>query len=124
MAIILQRWTVTSSSLFFFNGPPTPQTYTLSLHDALPISVPGHRDPAKGCRRSARRGACFACASCVRKNGALQGRDDAVLLLVGKVRSRGQAHALGKQLVGNAACSFMPMVLAATEHRLQMHGLP
>src|SRR5439155_25730597 len=26
------------SSLFFFNHPPTTGTYTLSLHDALPIS--------------------------------------------------------------------------------------
>src|SRR5437764_13395529 len=25
-------------SLFFLNVPPTPQIYTLSLHDALPIS--------------------------------------------------------------------------------------
>src|SRR5947209_14459219 len=24
-------------SLFFFNAPPTTETYTLSLHDALPI---------------------------------------------------------------------------------------
>src|SRR5438105_6401186 len=27
------------SRLFFFNPPPTPEIYTLSLHDALPISV-------------------------------------------------------------------------------------
>src|SRR5205085_5758322 len=26
---------------FFFNAPPTPQIYTLSLHDALPISGGG-----------------------------------------------------------------------------------
>src|SRR5689334_24737492 len=26
---------------FFFNDPPTTQTYTLSLHDALPISIHG-----------------------------------------------------------------------------------
>src|SRR5438045_4648535 len=25
------------SSVFFYNDPPTPQIYTLSLHDALPI---------------------------------------------------------------------------------------
>src|SRR5690606_33341300 len=28
------------SSLFFFNDTATPDIYTLSLHDALPISVP------------------------------------------------------------------------------------
>src|SRR5207249_10102154 len=28
-------------SFFFFNAPPTPALYTLSLHDALPISDAG-----------------------------------------------------------------------------------
>src|SRR5690348_6328712 len=27
------------SSFFFFTDPPTPEIYTLSLHDALPISL-------------------------------------------------------------------------------------
>src|SRR5207253_9042586 len=27
-------------SFFFFTAPPPPETYTLSLHDALPISSP------------------------------------------------------------------------------------
>src|SRR5687768_12246862 len=35
--------------LFFFNAPATTEIYTLSLHDALPIS------PARGCRRWSRR---------------------------------------------------------------------
>src|SRR5438034_3378554 len=30
--------TVHSFPLFFFNDPPTTEIYTLSLHDALPIS--------------------------------------------------------------------------------------
>src|SRR5438445_6335641 len=29
--------------LFFFMPPPTPETYTLSLHDALPISAVQHQ---------------------------------------------------------------------------------
>src|SRR5207249_9940837 len=29
-------------SLFFFTAPSPPQIYPLSLHDALPISLPGH----------------------------------------------------------------------------------
>src|SRR5437773_7148425 len=32
-----------STRFFYFNHPPTTQTYTLSLHDALPIS------PVRGC---------------------------------------------------------------------------
>src|SRR5438045_5753130 len=28
-----------SFSVFFFNAPPTPELYPLSLHDALPIST-------------------------------------------------------------------------------------
>src|SRR5437764_46260 len=31
------------SLFFFFNDPPTTEIYTLSLHDALPISCPGSR---------------------------------------------------------------------------------
>src|SRR6266850_1895221 len=30
-------------SLFFCNDPPTPEIYTLSLHDALPIYPPANR---------------------------------------------------------------------------------
>src|SRR2546430_12082922 len=43
--------------LFFFNDTATTEIYTLSLHDALPISAPGGRarragaDPAAGRRR-------------------------------------------------------------------------
>src|SRR5690349_25079367 len=34
-------WLVSVSfSSFFFNAPPTPEIYTLSLHDALPIYDP------------------------------------------------------------------------------------
>src|SRR5438046_7187517 len=43
--------TFSSFSLFFFNDPATTEIYTLSLHDALPISAPMpaiHRQPA-GC---------------------------------------------------------------------------
>src|SRR5438874_12751381 len=45
---------------FFFNDPPTTEIYTLSLHDALPISqradrVRDGRDPQRG-RNDARAG--------------------------------------------------------------------
>src|SRR2546430_9304546 len=38
-------------SFFFFNDTATTEIYTLSLHDALPISSPPHRCPSRPCRR-------------------------------------------------------------------------
>src|SRR3712207_7629718 len=34
--------------IFFFNDTATTEIYTLSLHDALPISVPSSRPPSPG----------------------------------------------------------------------------
>src|SRR5206468_12846273 len=58
--------TTRSSSIFFFIPTPTPEIYTLSLHDALPISArrwSGSRttgssgpDPGRAGSRLARRG--------------------------------------------------------------------
>src|SRR5262249_60336058 len=40
---------------FFFNPPPPPEIYTLSLHDALPISLRGLvLEPARVARRRSR----------------------------------------------------------------------
>src|SRR5206468_10950503 len=39
LIISLARIITLQSTIFFFNDPPTPEIYTLSLHDALPISV-------------------------------------------------------------------------------------
>src|SRR2546430_4404873 len=36
----------TGPPFFFFNDPATTEIYTLSLHDALPISLPQRRAPA------------------------------------------------------------------------------
>src|SRR2546422_11750918 len=44
---------VFSSSFFFFNDTATTEIYTLSLHDALPISG-GHRGPDAPRRRRPR----------------------------------------------------------------------
>src|SRR2546430_12642550 len=46
------------SDFFFFNDTATTEIYTLSLHDALPISGPGRRrgDPARPAVRPARDG--------------------------------------------------------------------
>src|SRR3712207_8655395 len=40
---------------FFFNDTATTEIYTLSLHDALPISAPPRRLRGRGCRAAARR---------------------------------------------------------------------
>src|SRR5437764_14060897 len=44
--------------VFFFNGPATPEIYTLSLHDALPISsstVPRFRSKPQSARSHLRK---------------------------------------------------------------------
>src|SRR2546429_5221425 len=41
---------------FFFNDTATTEIYTLSLHDALPICIPGHVAGGDRCRSSAARG--------------------------------------------------------------------
>src|SRR5205807_10149557 len=50
-------------SLFFFNATPPTAIYTLSLHDALPISssrpaLPPSRSPAGWCRAPLSRSSC------------------------------------------------------------------
>src|SRR5258708_19047748 len=44
-----------SSFFFFFNDTATTEIYTLSLHDALPISLSGGRAGARLCDRVSRR---------------------------------------------------------------------
>src|SRR5207237_10262896 len=47
--------TVRFSSLFLLHTPPTPGLYTLSLHDALPISFsPRRRRAERPCHRNSR----------------------------------------------------------------------
>src|SRR5256885_10349909 len=41
MSLVLTLLTPTTSSFFFFNDTATTEIYTLSLHDALPISPYG-----------------------------------------------------------------------------------
>src|SRR5476651_2898336 len=40
------------AAIFFFNDTATTEIYTLSLHDALPISRPAPPRAARRCRRS------------------------------------------------------------------------
>src|SRR2546426_8494146 len=43
MAAANREWAPDPILLFFFNDTATTEIYTLSLHDALPISTPGSR---------------------------------------------------------------------------------
>src|SRR5205814_9298555 len=57
-------------SLFFFTDTPTPEIYTLSLHDALPISL---REAERGASAQGRGGAATGAggrASCGRERAA------------------------------------------------------
>src|SRR5205823_14119232 len=45
-ALARPSYTLSITSVFFFNGPATTEIYTLSLHDALPIYAP--HDPPGG----------------------------------------------------------------------------
>src|SRR5471030_3536371 len=49
--LCVSSWCYVSSYLlffFFFNDTATTEIYTLSLHDALPISLSGRRKPSRG----------------------------------------------------------------------------
>src|SRR5690348_18058778 len=50
-------------SVFFFNDPPTPEIYTLSLHDALPICSCPSSGSARGRGRSCRSASRSACST-------------------------------------------------------------
>src|SRR5437763_13406687 len=44
------RYSLSTPLIFFFTAPAPPPTYTLSLHDALPISINTHLALAKRAR--------------------------------------------------------------------------
>src|SRR2546430_6698410 len=54
---------------FFFNDTATTEIYTLSLHDALPISSAGSQSAARSTRVAARPIATRACDSKTRSTG-------------------------------------------------------
>src|SRR5436309_7917046 len=71
--------TESSSLFFFFNDTPTTEIYTLSLHDALPISTAGTR----------RRSVCSSRSACARRpwrseehTSELQSRENLVCRLL------------------------------------------
>src|SRR5688572_32190786 len=85
---------------FLLTGPPTPELYTLSLHDALPISrsgTPGPPPSSPSCSASARRrsGARSTCSRSEEHTSELQSQSNLVCrLLLEKKKSRFQRHSL------------------------------
>src|SRR5262245_66073294 len=53
MSLLLSTYIFLAFFFFFFNDPATTEIYTLSLHDALPISRPRPTSgrPSRGSRR-------------------------------------------------------------------------
>src|ERR1051326_5055149 len=57
----LQSHSFISYAVFFFNDTATTEIYTLSLHDALPISTDDRRAPAAAVAEATRLPARFIC---------------------------------------------------------------
>src|SRR2546430_10268663 len=74
---------------FFFNDTATTEIYTLSLHDALPISCCG---PATICCRVS--GSTAACSACSRRNS-------------GGSASRSEEHTSELQSQSNLVCRLL-----------------
>src|SRR2546430_8749577 len=83
---------------FFFNDTATTEIYTLSLHDALPISV-GRRDP---CSSRA------SLADAIRRHWLCLGSiDDARCLPVQNGKRRSEEHTSELQSQSNLVCRLL-----------------
>src|SRR5216683_8061402 len=84
---------------FFFNDTATTEIYTLSLHDALPIYIPGqldHRLPS-ACRSSRRRQSRAPECRSEEHTSELQSRSDLVCrLLLEKKKVTGKFTTVAK----------------------------
>src|SRR2546430_10052415 len=81
---------------FFFNDTATTEIYTLSLHDALPISA-GLRLPMRRLSRLQDRAATACCRSAVRPCGDSSERS----------RSRSEEHTSELQSQSNLVCRLL-----------------
>src|SRR5262249_56594453 len=97
------RTTTSISSLllpfFFFTDTPTPAIYTLSLHDALPISLSG-----RGARRGALCRRRFLRASHRRPGGR---RRRGTCLAHARAENRSEEHTSELQLLTNLVCRLL-----------------
>src|SRR2546428_3522605 len=98
---------------FFFNDTATTEIYTLSLHDALPISLRGARGDGRGpaARRDAERG-CRALRHGERSEehtSELQSRSDLVCRLLLEKKKR---HSNYPSILTRAVRSCIPPKLA------------
>src|SRR5438046_6736454 len=61
---------ILSSVVFFFNDPAPAEIYTLSLHDALPISWTARRPGSTRCAATRPTTTCGGSASCATRTAA------------------------------------------------------
>src|SRR5688572_32683558 len=81
----------------FFSGAATPKTYTLSLHDALPISLVRH-----GEGRGAVQGPAPRVAPAVHQDGGLRRRGRAL-----PAQGRSEEHTSELQSQSNLVCRLL-----------------
>src|SRR2546430_9524171 len=83
-------------SLFFFNDTATPEIYTLSLHDALPISSSGP---------IAARGSCSTIGRTTRETRSCSGRNSGATARTKE--SRSEEHTSELQSQSNIVCRLL-----------------
>src|SRR5690349_22326936 len=99
--------------VFFFNDTATPEIYTLSLHDALPICTPGTSgdrhcpDPESGTRRCPLRSRCRRSEE---HTSELQSRRDLVCRLLLEKKKK--------------ACSSIPLCMASSCPQTRISAIP
>src|SRR5204862_6452741 len=82
---------------FFFNDPAPTEIYTLSLHDALPIS---HRDDRAADRRPRQRRRRHLRVRSEEHTSELQSRRDLVCRLLLEKKKKKQQHCCRQQSIG------------------------
>src|SRR5256885_12549852 len=99
---------------FFFNDTATTEIYTLSLHDALPISLANRDDLAFGAHRTRRRG-----ERAVVGDLELQGRVGLLTVQAGvnRTAARSEEHTSELQSPCNLVCRLL--LEKKKQHQLQ-----